>query len=55
MCGAFLFGAFWWVVPLAGLLICLGLALVCVRHAGRGSMCGCGRSADRHGVTDTPD
>ncbi len=55
MCGPFLWG-FWWVFPLVGLVMCLGMMLMMSRHAGagHGGMCmGGPRRTPSHEAGDT--
>ena len=41
MCGPFLTGSFWWIFPLVGMLMCLGLFIFLSRFArsGESFMC----------------
>ncbi len=59
MCGPFLWG-FGWIVPLVGVLMCLGFMLVMFRFAGTGhrSMCmggRCGGPTDKDADAALPD
>lgn len=58
MCGLFLFGSYWWIVPLAGMLICLAFLIFMSRFAGTagGFMCMRGHHRERkqHGI-ETPE
>jgi hypothetical protein len=49
MCGLFLFGSYWWIFPLAGMLICLTFLIVMSRFAGTGGgfMCMGGQQRER--------
>ncbi len=40
-CGWLPFTGFWWVVPLAGMLICVGFCLFAFRRMAGGGGCGC--------------
>ena len=50
MCGPFLLGSFWWVVPLIAMLMCLGFLFIAFRFAGarHGYMCMGGHHGERN-------
>jgi hypothetical protein len=58
MCGLFLFGSYWWIVPLAGMLICLAFLIFACRLAGTagGVMCMSDHHRERkHQGIQTPE
>lgn len=50
MCGPFLFGSFWWIVPLVGMLMCLGFLIIASRFSTvvHGGMCMGGHRGTRN-------
>jgi hypothetical protein len=61
MCGAFgpfLFGSYWWIFPLLGMLICLGFLIFLARFASTGRGCmwmGGHHGAPKHQVAEMGD